>query len=162
MTSCAVVTTCAQPHETAMRVSALCDCRLALTSQKLQSPAPPMPITLGAVSHSSSNAAKKRKVTSAPASTAAPNAEAPIEIVVRRGALRRYDQLKQKSGDLPVKLVWDRRLDNRRRGAKAVEGERRESDRRQPPQFTWEVADFVVVGSAARAERAAEAKRRRS
>jgi len=138
-----------------------CAVRFATTSQKLQSPAPSVPITTDAVSHSSSNAAKKRKVTS-PAAASAPIDEAPIEIVVRRGALRRYDQLKQKSEELPVKLVWDRRVDNRRRGAQAVEGERRESDRRQPPQFTWEVADFVVVGSAARAERAAEAKRRRS
>ena len=128
-----------------------------------------MPITAGAVSHSSSNAARKRKVTTVPAATSAPAREVPIEIVVRRGALRRFDQLKQKSSDLPVTLLWDRRVEDRRRASTAVAGERREDDRRQPPQFTWDVADFVVVGSAARAERAvaeakptAPAKRRRS
>ena len=87
--------------------------------------------------------------------------DAPIEIVVRRGALRRYDQLKQKSGDLPVKLIWDRRVENRRRDGQPVEGERRRTERRQAAQFTWDVADFVVVGSAARAERSQAALKRR-
>lgn len=87
--------------------------------------------------------------------------DAPIEIVVRRGALRRFDQLKQKAGDLPVKLIWDRRVENRRKDGQAVEGERRRTERRQAPQFTWDVADFVVVGSAARAERSQAAVKRR-
>lgn len=106
----------------------------------------------------SSPKSRKRKTPVAPVAAD----EKPIEIVVRRGALRRYDQLKQKAGDLPVKLVWDRRVENRRQSPGDVSGERRSTDRRKPPQFTWEVADFVVVGSDARAERAADAKRRRS
>ena len=73
----------------------------------------------------------------------------PIEIVVRRGALRRFDQLKQKSTGLPVQLTWDRRLNARRRTAETVASDRRRSDRRQVPPFTWEAADFVVVGDQA-------------
>src|SRR5205085_527224 len=32
-----------------------------------------------------------------------------VEIVVRRGALRRFDALTRKTADLPVTLSWDRR-----------------------------------------------------
>ena len=80
----------------------------------------------------------------------------PIEIVVRRGALRRFDQLKQKSTGLPVQLTWDRRVNARRRAVETVAGDRRRGDRRQMPPFTWEAADFVVVGDQARSGRTTE------
>jgi hypothetical protein len=69
-----------------------------------------------------------------------------VEIIVRRGALRRFDALKTKTGELPVVVTWDRRLDDRR-GVAAAKGkpERRYKDRRRTPPFTWELADFVVV-----------------
>jgi hypothetical protein len=67
------------------------------------------------------------------------------EIVVRRGALRRFDKLKTATADLPVKLSWDRRSDDRRTGETRVAGERRKGDRRQQTPFTWNTADFVVV-----------------
>jgi len=70
-----------------------------------------------------------------------------IEIVVRRGALRRFDALKTKTGELPVVLTWDRRTDDRRDGGAAArtKAERRYEDRRRTPPFTWDLADFVVV-----------------
>jgi len=68
-----------------------------------------------------------------------------IEIVVRRGALRRFDALKRKTADLPVVVTWDRRTADRRASSTAVEGDRRKSDRRSKPPFTWELSDFVVV-----------------
>ena len=69
-----------------------------------------------------------------------------VEIIVRRGALRRFDALKTKTGELPVNLTWDRRLSDRRDGdAAAAKPERRYKDRRRTPPFTWDVADFVVV-----------------
>jgi hypothetical protein len=37
-----------------------------------------------------------------------------IEIVVRRGAMRRFDALKTRTSDLPVVVTWDRRTDDRR------------------------------------------------
>jgi hypothetical protein len=68
-----------------------------------------------------------------------------VELVVRRGALRRFDKLKTAVADLPVKLTWDRRLDERRTETTDVGEERRKNDRRKQPPFTWDAADFVVV-----------------
>jgi hypothetical protein len=70
-----------------------------------------------------------------------------IEIVVRRGALRRFDALKTRTDELPVVVTWDRRTDERRdEGAAAgVKRDRRHMERRQKPPFTWDLADFVVV-----------------
>ena len=68
-----------------------------------------------------------------------------VEIVVRRGALRRFDALKVKTGELPVVVTWDRRTDDRRGAKASVKRDRREKDRRRTPPFTWELADFVVV-----------------
>ena len=72
-----------------------------------------------------------------------------IQIVVRRGALRRFDSLKRATAELPVTLTWDRRLAERRSPEGSATDERRKGDRRQNPQFTWELADFVVVEPAA-------------
>jgi hypothetical protein len=71
---------------------------------------------------------------------------APIaELVVKRGALRRFDKLKQATAELPVTVSWDRRTGERRASGDGPPDERRKSDRRQKPPFTWESADFVVV-----------------
>src|SRR5262245_21503329 len=67
-------------------------------------------------------------------------------IRVRRGALRRFDQLKTKSAGLPVEIKWDRREADRRSAPADASGQRRSGERRQKPPFTWETADFVVVG----------------
>ena len=70
----------------------------------------------------------------------------PIDIIVRRGALRRFDKLKRQAEGLPVNVTWDRRLGDRRKPAESkVSSERRASDRRKQPSFTWDLADFVVV-----------------
>jgi hypothetical protein len=67
------------------------------------------------------------------------------EIVVRRGALRRFDALKQKTEGLPVVITWDRRQGERRTASVATGTDRRSTDRRTTPPFTWELAEFVVV-----------------
>jgi hypothetical protein len=69
----------------------------------------------------------------------------PIGIVVRRGALRRFDALSRKTAELPVVVSWDRRTQNRRSSSEPAPVERRADDRRKAPPFTWEAADFVVV-----------------
>ena len=74
-----------------------------------------------------------------------PQAEPIAEIIVRRGALRRFDALKRKTADLPVVITWDRRLEERREPSTPVDGDRRKTDRRAKPPFTWELSDFVVV-----------------
>jgi hypothetical protein len=72
----------------------------------------------------------------------------PLEIVVRRGASRRFDALKKKTTELPVVVSWDRRKTDRRASSTPsmqVPRNRRATDRRKDPPFTWELADFVVV-----------------
>jgi hypothetical protein len=72
----------------------------------------------------------------------------PLEIVVRRGASRRFKALKKQTSELPVVVSWDRRQEDRRAGSNPsmqVPRDRRANDRRQKPPFTWELADFVVV-----------------
>src|SRR5512138_2274229 len=78
--------------------------------------------------------------------TAARKKQDAIEIVVRRGALRRFDALKTRTSELPVVVTWDRRTDERRDGdATGAKRNRREAERRRTPPFTWDLADFVVV-----------------
>ena len=67
-------------------------------------------------------------------------------IRVKRGALRRFDQLKTKSEGLPVDVKWDRRTSERRAESSAEGPDRRSKERRQPAPFTWDAAEFVVVG----------------
>jgi hypothetical protein len=69
----------------------------------------------------------------------------PIRMVVRRGALRRFESLKQQTAHLPVVVAWDRRQRDRRRIDDDIARDRRRTERRQEPSFTWELADFVVV-----------------
>ena len=84
---------------------------------------------------------RKQKARQAPARPS----KVTTEIVVRRGALRRFDTLKRKTSDLPVVVTWDRRQDERRASSGDVSTDRRRLDRRQKPPFTWELAEFVVV-----------------
>ena len=70
----------------------------------------------------------------------------PVRIIVRRGASRRFDSLKTNTAALPVEVSWDRRTDDRRESRQPASVERRAGDRRKPPPFTWDAADFVVVG----------------
>jgi hypothetical protein len=72
----------------------------------------------------------------------APNA---VGIVVRRGARRRFDALTQKTADLPAVVLWDRRQVDRRGSPEPAPVNQRKIERRRPPSYTWEVADFVVV-----------------
>lgn len=82
----------------------------------------------------------------------------PIELIVRRGALRRFDKLKQATAELPVKLTWDRRVNDRRGAVKAGQREPGYGERRGAPPYTWDAADFLVVGKPA-AERRRRPKR---
>jgi hypothetical protein len=75
---------------------------------------------------------------------------ATVDIIVRRGALRRFDALKKRTTELPVRVVWDRRLEERRHlSLPSAETRRRAERRQQEPPFTWTVADFVVVDATA-------------
>lgn len=75
----------------------------------------------------------------------APQTSLAVELVVRRGAHRRYEELKKKTAELPVKVSWDRRKADRRVRGGETQIDRRLTDRRGKPPFTWDVSDFVVV-----------------
>lgn len=74
---------------------------------------------------------------------------APVELIVRRGALRRFDKLKQATAELPVKLTWDRRVNKGREMAKPEPPLPGHAERRGAPPYTWDVADFLVIGTPA-------------
>jgi hypothetical protein len=71
--------------------------------------------------------------------------EAPIQMVVRRGATPRFEALKKKTEHLNVQVVWDRREGEKPDDPIVAENNRRFKDRRGTPPFTWDAADFVVV-----------------
>ena len=68
-----------------------------------------------------------------------------LRIFVRRGALRRFHLLNRDTSEMPVSIEWDRRLSDRRESVEDAPAERRNTDRRQTPPFTWQHADFVVA-----------------
>lgn len=72
----------------------------------------------------------------------------PVGIIVRRGALRRFDALTRKTADLPVMVSWDRRVADRRDPKAKSNKNHRHTERRRKPPYTWEVADFIVVDTA--------------
>jgi hypothetical protein len=72
------------------------------------------------------------------------NAKAFI-LIVRRGALRRFDRLKRDVAGLPVDVIWDRRTETRRAQVAKRKVDQRRSERRKQSQFTWDVADFIVL-----------------
>jgi hypothetical protein len=71
--------------------------------------------------------------------------DTPLRIFVRVGALKRFHTLTRDTAELPVVVSWDRRKGERRGGPAPAGSERRVTDRRGAPPFTWQVADFVVV-----------------
>ena len=74
----------------------------------------------------------------------------PVRLFVRRGALQRFNALKERTANLDVEVSWDRRGNDRRdvgehKEQPPVSGERRKNDRRRAPSFTWDMADFTVA-----------------
>ena len=86
---------------------------------------------------------------------AKPTKPKPVDLIVRRGALRRFHLLTEKTAHLPVNVTWDRRTQDRRAESATTDTNRRKKERRQKPPFTWDVSDFVV------AEREEPKKRKR-
>ena len=69
-----------------------------------------------------------------------------ITLIVKRGALRRFDRLKKDAAGLPVDVIWDRRQSQRRRSEETNHSdEKRKVERRNPLPLTWEVAEFAVA-----------------
>ena len=60
-------------------------------------------------------------------------------MIVRRGAVHRFESLKKKTAHLQVEVMWDQRSDEPPAPDPAT------GERRRKPPFTWDVADFVVA-----------------
>jgi hypothetical protein len=74
-----------------------------------------------------------------------PKSKPIAEIIVRRGALRRFDRLRRDASTVPVEVSWDRRVSDGDAPPRA--------ERRGPPPFTWDTADFIVVDKPKRRRR---------
>ena len=68
----------------------------------------------------------------------------PVTLVVRRGALRRFDRLKQATQQLPAEVIWDRRAEKRGADPAANPADQAKNRRKATPS-TWDLADFVVT-----------------
>ena len=71
-------------------------------------------------------------------------------VIVRRGATERFRRLQARLADEPVRVVWDRREEERRQTARPVAPERRRRERRGPPSATWRSGDFVLARTTVR------------
>jgi hypothetical protein len=71
-------------------------------------------------------------------------------IVVRAGALDRFAALREAFSSDGVRVVWDRRVGERRWGRDSAPApERRRRERRGPEPASWALLDFLVVPAAA-------------
>jgi transcriptional regulator of acetoin/glycerol metabolism len=70
-------------------------------------------------------------------------------VIVRRGQFATFGQLAKALTDEPkVRIIWDRRLRERRRGADSNQGmDRRGPDRRRDGSAVWARHDYIVLGT---------------
>jgi hypothetical protein len=69
-------------------------------------------------------------------------------VIVRRDDFATFEILRRLyADDADTRVVWDRRLGERRRASQATEAERRAADRRRPPK-PWGPMHYVVVQAA--------------
>ena len=78
--------------------------------------------------------------------TGAPEPQPPVRllVIVRRGATERFELLEQELAEEAVRVVWDRRVGERRRGT-TIPDDRRRNERRGTPSGTWSTLDFTIV-----------------
>lgn len=78
--------------------------------------------------------------------TGAPESPPPVclLVIVRRGATERFELLRQELAEETVRVVWDRRVGDRRRGT-TIPDDRRRSERRGRSSATWNTLDFTIV-----------------
>src|SRR5947207_2314830 len=67
-------------------------------------------------------------------------------VIVRRNEFATFARLAQTFANEPnVRLVWDRRIRDRRQSSEAPAGERRRRDRRANPTTTWGPDDYLLL-----------------
>jgi hypothetical protein len=69
-------------------------------------------------------------------------------VIVRRGEFSTFALLSQAfADDAAVRLVWDRRVDNRLQTVACGGADTRQPDRRRPPPTSWEYQHFMLVNT---------------
>jgi hypothetical protein len=68
----------------------------------------------------------------------------PLLTIVRRGAVECFRLLEEEFAGEPVRVMWDRRVRERRRPSSSVTW-RGSEDRRSRAAATWETMNFVIV-----------------
>src|SRR5258705_13301651 len=67
-------------------------------------------------------------------------------VIVRRNEFATFARLAQTFANEPnVRLVWDRRIRDRRQSSESPAGERRHRDRRENPTTTWGPHDYLLL-----------------
>jgi hypothetical protein len=66
-------------------------------------------------------------------------------VVVQRGESETYRQLSERLDPARVRMIWDRRLADRRTGSALTSPERRRRERRQAPPVTWAPWRYLVT-----------------
>jgi hypothetical protein len=69
-------------------------------------------------------------------------------VIVRRGHFATFELLTRTFADDPsVQIIWDRRMGERRQnGARLLDSERRQSDRRRIPPKQWVQLNYMIAG----------------
>jgi hypothetical protein len=93
---------------------------------------------------------RRREAPPAPAAVivASRSLRTPYFIIVRRGQTELFRTLQQDFKEAPhlVRVIWDRRSHERRRGTGRTTGSnRRQADRRARPPAAWEVFGFILA-----------------
>jgi hypothetical protein len=70
--------------------------------------------------------------------------QVPLLVIVRRGATDRFALLERELAEDTVRVVWDRRVGERRRGVD-VRDERRRGERRNGASSSWTTLDFTII-----------------
>jgi hypothetical protein len=73
----------------------------------------------------------------------------PRLVIVRRGHFATFELLARTfADDESVKIIWDRRISERRIGSQSAgDGERRRTDRRRMASTQWGMLDYMVAGN---------------
>jgi hypothetical protein len=78
-----------------------------------------------------------------------PEQEPPQRVVVRRGQIETFELLKRTfAHDSGVRVIWDRRVADRRRTLEPTPENRRRTERRRRPPDQWHYLHYLVVPAA--------------
>jgi hypothetical protein len=85
------------------------------------------------------------EMTEASSATSTDHRPRRYRVVLRRGRTEFLQGLQEQFPDELhlVRVIWDRRIQDRRVTARTVEVERRRGERRQTPALTWDTFGFV-------------------